>query len=239
MCAGYIYILMNPAMPSVLKIGKTTRRCEQRATEISAGTGVPVPWHVAFEIPVGDCDLAEKKIHVALAKYRVETGKECFVVPLKKAVTLLMDIALEFPFMAADADPHNSFSDRTPNLRQRASNGDSTAQKSLAEEYDRQEDFVHARKWYVEAAKNGSKEVFDRLGEMYFHGLGGPRQFAHAHACFCVSFFHRQGKGGAPHPLISVTERHPQFSKIEAEGYRHVMMSWAKPEKDMDSPKQG
>lgn len=232
MCPGYVYILMNPAMPSVLKIGKTKRSSEERATEISTPTGVPVPWHVAYEVYVADCDLVEQKIHEALKKYRVTTGKECFVVPLKEALILLMGIASEFQTNQAGGDDVGSA--QIPSLLQRARKGDVAAQRCLAEEYDRAKDFAQARKWYIEAGKNGDKDVFDRLGELYYHGLGGPRQFAHAHACFWVACWNRKGKGMV-HALKDVCERFPSFSKIEAEGYRQVMMSWAKPEKSTDS----
>lgn len=45
---GHIYILVNPSMEGLVKIGKTTRDPESRARELSQATGVPTPFYVAF-----------------------------------------------------------------------------------------------------------------------------------------------------------------------------------------------
>ena len=47
MC-GHVYILVNAAMPGMLKIGMTTRTPEERAREISQGTGVAVRLRTAI-----------------------------------------------------------------------------------------------------------------------------------------------------------------------------------------------
>src|SRR5438105_2208147 len=73
--AGYIYVLSNPKMHGLLKIGFSTRQVQERVAELSSATGVPV----AFEIeayfwsidPEGD----ENRIHAALEKQRVK-GRE-------------------------------------------------------------------------------------------------------------------------------------------------------------------
>ncbi|MBL4747578.1 MAG: GIY-YIG nuclease family protein [Magnetovibrio sp.] len=59
---GFVYIMSNPSMPGLLKIGCTTRTPEERANELHQATGVPgkftVEWSVAIE---GDPFLIEKK----------------------------------------------------------------------------------------------------------------------------------------------------------------------------------
>ena len=47
MSAGYIYILINKSFDGLLKIGSTTLGAEERARQISASTGVPMPFIVA------------------------------------------------------------------------------------------------------------------------------------------------------------------------------------------------
>jgi hypothetical protein len=53
--SGHIYVLINPSIPGLVKIGKTTRDPESRAKELSQATGVATPFYVAFSIEVADC----------------------------------------------------------------------------------------------------------------------------------------------------------------------------------------
>jgi hypothetical protein len=86
---GFIYILINPCMPNMVKIGKTTRSPEERAAELSNTTGVPARFVVAYEIEVFDCDAAEQDTHDRLAEFRVNEDREFFSVPLKTAIKLV------------------------------------------------------------------------------------------------------------------------------------------------------
>jgi len=91
---GYIYILVNESLqPGYLKIGRTTRSPEQRAGEISAGTGVPSAYKVAYQVKVPDCQEAERAIHERLAQYRVSNNREFFRVDLEKAVSIVDRVA--------------------------------------------------------------------------------------------------------------------------------------------------
>ena len=51
---GYIYIMINPSYPNLVKIGKTSRSPEERAAELSQTSGVPTPFYVAYEELVKD-----------------------------------------------------------------------------------------------------------------------------------------------------------------------------------------
>ena len=64
--SGYIYVLSNPSMPGVLKIGKTTRDVTARAMELQS-TGLPTPFEIEFSIHVNDCHSLEKSVHDSLA----------------------------------------------------------------------------------------------------------------------------------------------------------------------------
>ena len=93
--AGYIYIFINTQLPAdTLKIGKTTRIPEARAREIYS-TGVPGEYIVAYEEHVLDCHTAEELIHSRLAKFRINNQREFFRVPLKVAVKVMHEVALE------------------------------------------------------------------------------------------------------------------------------------------------
>ena len=93
---GSIYILINPSMPSLVKIGKTTRVPEERAVELSGTSGVPTKFFVAYEISVSDCDAAERDIHDRLSNFRVNDSREFFNIPLKNAIKLVDEITQPF-----------------------------------------------------------------------------------------------------------------------------------------------
>lgn len=79
---GHIYVLSNPAMPGLLKIGYTEGTAEIRATELSAPTAVPLPFEVAFEYLVEDPKQFERLVHQRLEKYRISSNREFFRVEL-------------------------------------------------------------------------------------------------------------------------------------------------------------
>jgi hypothetical protein len=94
---GYIYILINPLMPGLLKIGKTRRTPDARAEELSGDTGVPAEFIVAYETPVSDCDAAEAEIHRKLGNFRSNKNREFFKIDLRYAILTAMEVAAKFP----------------------------------------------------------------------------------------------------------------------------------------------
>lgn len=79
MSKGYVYILKNPSMPGLLKIGKTTRSVQQRASELRQ-TGVPTAFKVVDECYSPNCHELERWLHEWLAKWRVSPDREFFAV---------------------------------------------------------------------------------------------------------------------------------------------------------------
>ncbi len=92
---GYVYILENDAMPGLIKIGKTSRDSTERARELSATTGVPTPFEVAFELFSERYEMLEREMHNRLAKYRVASNREFFKYPVNKAIALLENLDTE------------------------------------------------------------------------------------------------------------------------------------------------
>lgn len=86
---GFVYILTNIRMPGLLKVGQTERHPAIRAAELSAHTGVPAPFEVAFYVEVCDRLSAEHLIHSALADRRVGEDREFFEVPFGIAVRVV------------------------------------------------------------------------------------------------------------------------------------------------------
>lgn len=92
--SGYVYILSNPAMPGILKIGRSIKGGHSRAKEIyrQGGTGVPVPFNLVFEVYSDFCALDEKKIHGNLSSYRINKNREFFKINSFKAIECVLSV---------------------------------------------------------------------------------------------------------------------------------------------------
>jgi len=77
MSKGYVYILKNPAMPGVVKIGRTTSTPEARASQLYQ-TGVPAPFEVVHSVLSPNCQELEAWVHEGLAEKRLSTSREFF-----------------------------------------------------------------------------------------------------------------------------------------------------------------
>lgn len=89
--SGYVYILENPSMPALLKIGKTTRTPEIRAKELSSVTSVPIPFNIVYKEEFNDCDYAENYIHdiLSINGFRVSKNREFFEIDINKAIKIV------------------------------------------------------------------------------------------------------------------------------------------------------
>jgi hypothetical protein len=90
---GYIYVLINPSMAGLVKIGKTTRDPAGRARELSGATGVPSPFVVAYDAFFDDCSSAEEFVHALLEQngYRVSSNREFFSASVSEAIKAVME----------------------------------------------------------------------------------------------------------------------------------------------------
>lgn len=90
---GYVYVLINPSLPGLVKVGKTTRDVEARAKELSSATGVPTPFVAAYEVYTEDCDSLERMVHTYLGEMgvRVSQNREFFEGSVTQAVNALID----------------------------------------------------------------------------------------------------------------------------------------------------
>ena len=93
--AQYVYILINPSLKGLLKIGRTDRTPEERAIELSNSSNMPTPFIVAYDEKVPDSQIAEKLIHDELMQqgFRVNESREFFSIPLKNAIQVVSQIA--------------------------------------------------------------------------------------------------------------------------------------------------
>jgi hypothetical protein len=103
---GIVYVLTNPAMPGLVKIGKTAREdVESRLFELYS-TGVPVPFECAYAARVTDETEVERAFHQAFGPYRLNPKREFFQIEADQAIALLRLMAIEdvTPSLQEEAD---------------------------------------------------------------------------------------------------------------------------------------
>jgi len=94
MSEGIVYVLTNPAMPGIVKIGKTTRGMGTRLNELYS-TGVPLPFECAYAARVEDESKVERAFHQAFGPYRINLRREFFDIQPDQAIALLELMATE------------------------------------------------------------------------------------------------------------------------------------------------
>jgi hypothetical protein len=94
---GYIYVLSNPKMEGLLKIGVSIRPLPERITELSSATGVPAPFELEAAFVSTEPHAHERQIHIELAQFRVP-GKEFFSAHITKAISVAEAICNGAPF---------------------------------------------------------------------------------------------------------------------------------------------
>src|SRR5207245_2640349 len=93
---GVVYVIRSPAHDKdVYKIGLTRRNPAERAAEIGAATGVPLPFGVLANWTVRDCGSVEKKVHARLRQFRLSKRREFFRADLGDIVTAVQAVVGE------------------------------------------------------------------------------------------------------------------------------------------------
>lgn len=88
---GIVYLLTNPVMPGLVKIGMTAQEdIDKRMKELYT-TGVPVPFECQFACKVnkGDCAKIEKALHRAFSPQRINANREFFRIQVEQAKAIL------------------------------------------------------------------------------------------------------------------------------------------------------
>jgi len=84
-----VYVLVNPAMPNMVKIGKTTRAdVEERMSQLYS-TGVPLPFECVYAVEVTDCSKVETALHIAFGPSRINPRREFFEIDQEQAIAVL------------------------------------------------------------------------------------------------------------------------------------------------------
>ena len=88
---GIVYLLTNPVMPGLVKIGMTTREDMDARMKELYSTGVPVPFECQFACKVKktDCAKIEKALHTAFNPQRINANREFFRIQVEQAKAIL------------------------------------------------------------------------------------------------------------------------------------------------------
>lgn len=84
-----VYVLTNPAIPNLVKIGKTTQAEVDIRLRQLYSTGVPFPFECAFACQVKNATEVEKALHTAFKKNRVNPNREFFEIDPDQAIAIL------------------------------------------------------------------------------------------------------------------------------------------------------
>ncbi len=92
----WVYILSNPSLPNMLKIGYTKNEPEVRAKQISASTGVALPYKVEWAFQCFNGEQLEQEVHRELETYRVNQQREFFDIPLDEAQETIVKLGKNY-----------------------------------------------------------------------------------------------------------------------------------------------
>lgn len=179
---GYVYALINPSMPGLVKVGRTARSPLDRASELSGVTGVPTPFVVVYHQFFSDSEDAEAHVHEMLSQngYRVSDVREFF----SADITAVINMIVACPGKSTPCDVVDGAADALLGsgnpadlLFKKAFN----LQHGLEGEF---QDLAEAADTYRQAAKLGSTDALLMLGDMLLDGNGIPKDVRAALGAF-------------------------------------------------------
>ncbi len=84
-----VYVLSNPAMPNLVKIGLTYDEDANARIGQLYTTGVPVPFKLEFACKVANADEVEQALHIAFGPNRINPRREFFRIEPEQAIAIL------------------------------------------------------------------------------------------------------------------------------------------------------
>src|SRR5690348_8766183 len=97
MITGFVYIVSNPGMPELVKIGFTTGELEKRLRELRS-TGVAYQFVVEAAVRVANPEELESRLHSEFHEFRVAGDREFFRVAPTRVLLRLAQLAAEARF---------------------------------------------------------------------------------------------------------------------------------------------
>jgi len=87
-----IYIMSNPSMPDLLKIGYTGRTVIKRKEELDKHSAIPTPFIIEYVYQYYGGEDFERLIHRELSEYRESNDREFFRMDLNVAIETIKQI---------------------------------------------------------------------------------------------------------------------------------------------------
>jgi hypothetical protein len=84
-----VYVLSNPAMPGLVKIGYTTGADANARIGQLYTTGVPVPFQLEYACRTQSPEQVERALHTAFGPYRLNPKREFFQIGANQAIAIL------------------------------------------------------------------------------------------------------------------------------------------------------
>jgi hypothetical protein len=94
----YVYILVNPSIPGICKIGYTTTTVYDRTRQINSATGVIAPWYPVFTYKCPNGRMLEQEVHDHLENIgvRVNPNREGFIIDTNSARDIIENIGKKY-----------------------------------------------------------------------------------------------------------------------------------------------
>ena len=102
--------MSNKSMPSIIKVGMSTKMPEERAKELSSDTSTPTPFIVEYYAIFDDIKKAERMAHQRLKQYH--HGKEFFETTVENAICSIEELVLSFQKLYSRIDYENEIRER-------------------------------------------------------------------------------------------------------------------------------
>jgi hypothetical protein len=100
-----VYVLTNPAMPGLVKIGMSSQsNTGERLAQLYT-TGVPVPFELQFACRVTNPQQVESALHIAFGPQRINPRREFFRIDPEQAIAILRLLHTEDTTAEVAAEP--------------------------------------------------------------------------------------------------------------------------------------
>ncbi len=92
---GIVYLLTNPAMPNLIKIGFTANEDVKKRMAQIYNSGVPLPFECVYAARVSNHEKVEKALHTAFGPNRLNPRREFFEIDPAQAIAIIKLLELE------------------------------------------------------------------------------------------------------------------------------------------------